>query len=103
MSSTLEKKCLEILGDAVNRTVGTGFVHAAIAKAAESLSLGDREKAGKAFRLLSAKETRKVQSRALEDAELLRDHGEFPDPLLDDAANPAFAQIRHASRKLGNA
>jgi len=102
MTSTLERKCLEILGEAVNRTVGTGFVHAAVSKAAESLSSGDREKAGKAFKLLSGKETRKVQSRALEDAELLRDHGEFADPMGDSEANPAFAQIRHASRKLGN-
>ena len=102
MSPVLEKKCLEILGEAVNRTVGTGFVHAAIAKAATSLSSGDREKAGKAFKLLSGKETRKVRSRALEDAELLRDHGEFADPLAESQANPDFADIRHAARKLGN-
>jgi hypothetical protein len=101
MSSTLERKCLEILGEAVNRTVGTGFVHAAIAKAAASLTNGDREKAGKAFKLLSAKETRKVRSRALEDAGLLRDHGEIPDPLLETMSNPAYAQIRHSARKLG--
>lgn len=102
MSSTLERKCLEILGEAVSRTVGTGFVHAAIAKAAESLSSGDREKAGKAFKLLSGKETRKVRTRAIEDAELLRDHGEMPDLMGDNVANPAFAQIRHAAHKLGN-
>jgi hypothetical protein len=77
-------------------------VHAAIAKAAASLTIKDREKAGKAFRLLSAKETRKVQSRALEDAELLREHGEIPDPMLGSMGNPAYAQIRHSARKLGN-
>lgn len=103
MTSTLERKCLEILGEAVSRTVGTGFVHAAIAKAAASLSLGDREQAGKAFRLLSAKETRKVRSRAVEDAEILREHGEIPDPLLEAMGNPAYAHVRHAARKLGNA
>ena len=102
MTSTLERRCLEILGDAVNRTVGTGFVHAAVAKAADSLATGDRDQADKAFRLLSAKETRKFRSQALEDAEFLRDHGEIPDPLLDSMSNPDYADIRHTSRKLGN-
>lgn len=103
MHSTLERKCLEILGEAVSNTVGTGFVHAAISKAATSLSLGDREQADKAFRLLSAKETRKVRSRAVEDAELLRDHGEIADPLLETMGNPAYAHVRHAAHKVGNA
>ncbi len=88
MTATLERKCLKILGDAVNQTVGTGFVHAAIAKAADTLSSNDREQADKAFRLLSAKETRKVRSRALEDAELLHEHGEIPDPLLESIGSP---------------
>jgi hypothetical protein len=101
MRSTLERKCLEILGEAVSRTVGTGFVHAAIAKAAASLTLGDQELASKAFRLLSAKETRKVRSRALEDAELLQEHGEIADPLLETMGNPAYAHVRHAAHKLG--
>jgi hypothetical protein len=101
MTTTLERKCLKILGDAVNETVGTGFVHAAISKAADSLEGNDRVQADKAFRLLSAKETRKVRSRALEDAELLRDHGEIPDPLADSESNPDYAHVRHTARKLG--
>jgi hypothetical protein len=103
MTSTLDRKCLKILGDAVSQTVGTGFVHAAIAKAADSLASNDREQAGKAFRLLSAKETRKVRSQALGDSEFHRDHGEIPDPLLDSMGNPAFAHVRHSARKVGNA
>lgn len=103
MTSPLDRKCLEILGEAVSRTVGAGFVHAAITKAAGSLALGDREQAGKAFRLLSPKETRKVRSEALEEAEFLRDHGEIPDPLLESMSNPAYAHVRHTARKLGNA
>ena len=52
MTPNLEAKCLEVLADAVSRTVGTGFVHAAVIKAAESLDEADRDKASKAFQLL---------------------------------------------------
>lgn len=103
MATVLERKCLEILGEAVSRTVGEGFVLAAIAKAAASLSSDDREKAGKAFRLLSPKETRKVHVHARENAEFLRDYGEIPDPLQDAMGNPDYAHVRHAARKLGTA
>lgn len=102
MSLKHDKKCFEILADAVNRTVGTGFVHAAIMKAANSQTKHDRDQAGRAFRLLSARETRQVRSQALEEAEFFRDHGEIPDPMMDFASNPAYGDIRHKSTKLGH-
>ena len=64
MEQNYERKCFEILADAVNRTVGTGFVYAAIMKAANSLTKNDFDQAGKAFRLLSSRETRRRLSTA---------------------------------------
>ena len=103
MTPNLEAKCLEVLADAVSRTVGTGFVHAAVIKAAESLDEADHDKASKAFQLLSPRETQQVRSQAIGDAEFLRDQGEIPDPLLEDIGNPAYAHVRHTSQNSGGA
>lgn len=97
----IEKKCLEILADAVDRAVGTGFVHASIVKAAETLGRSEYERAGKAFRMLSGHETRRVQATAVESAALFRDYGEYSDPAGDFGANPAYSDIRSKSTKLG--
>ena len=78
-----DRKALEILADAVDRTVGTGFVHAAVVKAANTLAEIDRRQAGKAFDMLNPRETRKVRSTAIESAELFRQFGDIDDPVED--------------------
>src|SRR3546814_5536159 len=50
LNVVIEKKALEILADAVDRTIGTGFVHAAVLKAAQTLAAHDYRQADKAFR-----------------------------------------------------
>ncbi len=101
MKPDVEKTCLKILADAVDRTVGNGFVHNAITRAAESLENGDFEKAGKAFQMLSRRESVRVRDSALEGAGIYRDFGEYDDPLGDLGSNPSFEHIRSRSVKLG--
>jgi len=98
----VEKQALEILADAVDRTVGTGFVHAAIVKAASTLAPLDYKQADKAFRMLNPRETRKVQDTAIESAELMREFGDYTDPTSGLGADPKFRHIRSRSAKLGN-
>src|SRR3546814_4153709 len=65
LNVVIEKKALEILADAVDRTVGTGFVHAAVLKAAQTLAAHDYRQADKAFRMLnprSEEHTSELQS-----------------------------------------
>lgn len=93
---------LEILADAVDRTVGTGFVHEAIARAAKTLENKEYQEANKAFRMLNARETRKVEKTALESATIYAEHGEYTDPMDEMKPNPAFGDIRSRSVKLGN-
>lgn len=92
---------MEILADAVDRTVGTGFVHAAVVKAANTLADTDRRHAGKAFGMLNSRETRKVRSTAMESAELYRQFGDLDDPISDLAPDPRLNDIRSRSAKLG--
>ncbi|GHD58187.1 hypothetical protein GCM10017083_40770 [Thalassobaculum fulvum] len=99
----LEKKALEILADAVDRTVGTGFVHAAVLKAAQTLAAHDYRQADKAFRMLNPRETRKVRSTAMESAELFHKFGDYDDALTDMAPDPRLRDIRARSTKLGTA
>ena len=96
-----DRKALEILADAVDRTVGTGFVHAAVVKAAHTLAAIDRQHAGKAFGMLNPRETRKVQSTAIESAELFRQFGDIDDPIEDMRPDPRLAGSRARSAKLG--
>lgn len=99
----LEKRALEILADAVDRTVGTGFVHAAVLKAAQTLAAHDYRQADKAFRMLNPRETRRVKSTAVETAELYHKFGEYDDALSDMAPDPRLRDIRARSTKLGTA
>lgn len=99
----LEKRALEILADAVDRTVGTGFVHAAVLKAAQTLAAHDYRQADKAFRMLNPRETRKVKSTAVETAELYNQFGEYDDALTDMPPDPRLRDIRARSTKLGTA
>ncbi|MCR9072412.1 MAG: hypothetical protein NXI18_11885 [Alphaproteobacteria bacterium] len=96
-----DRKALEILADALDRTVGTGFVHAAVVKAANTLAENDRRQAGKAFDMLNSRESRKVRSTAIESAELFRQFGDIDDPIEDFAPDPRLSQIRSRSAKLG--
>lgn len=96
-----DRKALEILADAVDRTIGTGFVHAAVVKAAHSLAETDRRQAGKAFDMLNSRESRKVKSTAIESAELFRQFGDIDDPISDLAPDPRLNDIRARSAKLG--
>ncbi|MDF1792724.1 MAG: hypothetical protein P1U88_12480 [Thalassobaculaceae bacterium] len=96
-----DRKALEILADAVDRTIGTGFVHAAVVKAAHTLAETDRRHAGKAFDMLNSRESRKVKSTAIESAELFRQFGDIDDPIGDIAPDPRFSDIRSRSAKLG--
>ena len=96
-----DRKALEILADAVDRTVGTGFVHAAVVKAANTLAEIDRKHAGKAFGMLNPRETRKVHSTAIESAELFRQFGDIDDPVTDLPPDPRLSNIRSRSSKLG--
>ncbi|UUX49795.1 hypothetical protein NUH88_20675 [Nisaea acidiphila] len=98
----VERKSLEILAEAVDRTVGTGFVHEAIAKAAKSLETKAYSDADKAFRMLNPRETRKVEKTALENATIFAEHGEYSDPMSDMNPNPKFDDIRSRSVKLGS-
>lgn len=97
----IEKKALEILADAVDRTVGTGFVHAAVLKAAQTLAAHDYRQADKAFRMLNPRETRKVKSTAVESAELYQKFGEYDDALTELPPDPRLREIRSRSTKLG--
>lgn len=97
----LERKALEILADAVDRTVGTGFVHAAVLKASQTLAAHDFRQADKAFRMLNPRETRKVKSTAIESAELFQKFGEYSDALSDMPPDPRLRDIRSRSTKLG--
>lgn len=99
--SDTDRKALEILADALDRTVGTGFVHAAVEKAAHTLAETDRRHAGKAFDMLNSRETRKVRSTAIESAELFRQFGDIDDPIGDLAPDPRLSDIRSRSSKLG--
>lgn len=99
--SESQRKALEILADAVDRTVGTGFVHAAVVKAANSLAEIDRRHAGKAFDMLNPRETRKVKTTAIESAELFRQFGDIDDPIGDLPPDPKLSDIRSRSSKLG--
>lgn len=101
LEAKIEKKALEILADAVDRTVGTGFVHAAVLKAAQTLAAHDYRQADKAFRMLNPRETRKVKSTAIESAELLHKFGEYSDGIEDMAPDPRLREIRSRSTKLG--
>ncbi len=101
MDSNLERKCLEILADAVDETIGSGFVHTAIVKASVSLASSDLQKADSAFRLLTPRESTKIRSTALDHASTLRDFGDYSDPFADAFSNPKFGHIRSSSRKLG--
>ena len=92
-SKHVERKSLEILAEAVDRTVGTGYVHAAIAKAAKTLEVKEYNAADKAFRMLNT---------ALESASILAEHGEYSDPTEDMKPNPEFGDIRARSVKLGS-
>ena len=96
------KKALEILAEAVDRTVGGGFVHAAISKAATTLEDTDYQQADRAFRMLNPRETRKVHYEAIESAELLRDFGEYQEPDVDLLPDPRLRDIRAKSTKLGS-
>lgn len=95
------KAALEILADAVDRTVGTGFVYAAISKAASSLRSTDYSQADKAFRMLNPHETRKVRATAIENAELFKEFGDYDDPLAGVGPDPRLSDIRAKSTKLG--
>lgn len=99
----IEKKALEILAEAVDRTVGTGFVHAAVLKAAHTLAAHDFRQADKAFRMLNPRETRKVKSTAIETAELYQKFGDYLDPLSEMQPDPGLRDIRSRSQKLGTA
>jgi len=99
----LEKRALEILAEAVDRTVGTGFVHAAVLKAAQTLAAHDYRQADKAFRMLNPRETVKVRSTAIETAELYRQFGEYEEPLPQIPPDPRLRDIRSRSAKLGTA
>ena len=101
LNAKIEKKALEILADAVDRTVGTGFVHAAVLKAAQTLAAHDFRQADKAFRMLNPRETRKVKSTAMESAELLSKFCEYNDALEDLPPDPRLRDIRSRSTKLG--
>ena len=101
-NKVVERKSLEILADAVDRTVGVGFVHTAISKAAETLETKEFSAADKAFRMLNSRETRKVEATAIENAQIYADHGEYSDPVEDMKPNPEFGEIRSTSRKLGS-
>jgi len=97
-----ERKSLEILAEAVDRTVGAGYVHEAIAKAAKTLEAKAYNDADKAFRMLNPRETRKVEKTALESATIFAEHGDYSDPLADMTPNPQFENIRSRSVKLGS-
>src|SRR3546814_991076 len=102
LNVVIEKKALEILADAVDRTVGTGFVHAAVLKAAQTLAAHDYRQADKAFRLLNPRETRKVKSTAIESAELFQkfgDYDEAPSELPPDPRDRKSTRLnsRHQS------
>jgi len=101
LDTKLEKKALEILADAVDRTVGTGFVHAAVLKAAQTLAAHDFRQADKAFRMLNPRETWKVKSTAIETAELYQKFGEYDEPGLELKPDPRLRDIRSRSSKLG--
>lgn len=99
----VERKALEILANAVDRTVGTGFVHAAVVKASQTLTEKDVGKANKAFKMLDSRETRRVRFKAVEAAGMYKELGEGegsegapPEP------NPRFANFRSRSAKLGS-
>ncbi|NQW09866.1 MAG: hypothetical protein HQ481_08325 [Alphaproteobacteria bacterium] len=96
-----EKKALEILADAVDRTVGTGFVHAAVLKAAQTLADHDYRQAGRAFRMLNFRETGKVKVVATESAEMFRQYGDYDGSVSDLAPDPRLNDIRAKSTKLG--
>jgi hypothetical protein len=98
----LQRVCLEILADAVDRSIGSGFVHAAVSKASQTMTQSDYERADKAFRLLSPRESRKVREAAVETATLQREHGDYIDPMAEIGGNPAYSHIRSKSTKLGN-
>jgi len=97
----VEKRALEILADAVDRTVGTGFVHAAVLKAAQTLAAHDFRQADKAFRMLNRRETSKVKSTAIESAELYHKFGDYDEALTEMAPDPRLRDIRARSTKLG--
>jgi hypothetical protein len=101
-TENVDRVCLEILADAVDRTVGTGFVHASIVKAASSMTARDYDRAGKAFQMLSPRETRKVSSAAVESANIYKDYGEYGDPIADLNPDPKLQDIRAKSARLGS-
>ncbi len=101
MSSEIDRKALQILAEAVDRTVGTGFVHAAVVKAAQTFGEVERRQAGKAFGMLSSRENYKVRSSAVESAELYRAFGDYDDPIGDLSPDPRLRDIRARSAKLG--
>jgi hypothetical protein len=99
---SVEKVALGILADAVDRTVGTGFVHAAITRAASTLERADVSQADRAFRMLNPRECKKVRDTAIENAELFRDFGEYSDPIDELSPDPRLKDIRSKSAKLGS-
>ena len=101
MSTDIDRKALEILAEAVDRTIGTGFVHAAVTKAAHTLGKVERRQAGKAFGMLNSRENYKVRCTALETAELYRQFGDYDDPIEDLSPDPRLRDIRARSAKLG--
>lgn len=101
IAAETEKKALEILADAVDRTVGTGFVHAAVLKAANTLAEHDYRQADRAFRMLNFRETNKVRVVAVESAEMFRQYGDYDGSISDLAPDPRLNDIRAKSTKLG--
>jgi hypothetical protein len=99
---SIEKVALGILADAVDRTVGTGFVHAAITRAASTLESSDVSQADRAFRMLNPRECKKVRDTAIENAELYRDFGDYSDPTDELSPDPRLKDIRAKSSKLGS-
>lgn len=101
VSTATEKKALEILADAVDRTVGTGFVHAAVLKASQTLEAHDYRQADRAFRMLNFRETGKVKVVAIESAEIFRQYGDYDGAVGDLTPDPNLTDIRAKSTKLG--
>lgn len=98
----IEKKALEILADAVDRTVGTGFVHAAVLKASQTMADHDYRQADRAFRMLNPRETTKVRSTAEESAMLFKQYGDDDVGLAELSPDPSLKNIRSRSTKLGS-
>ena len=99
---SIEKVALGILADAVDRTVGTWFVHAAITRAASTLESSYVSQADRAFRMLNPRECKKVRDTAIENAELYRDFGDYSDPTDELSPDPRLKDIRAKSSKLGS-